>query len=70
MSKDNEMLQNDPDFILLKRFGMSLRQCEERYPDGAPNHIVAGALGLPEDRVQDIYDSIVKKLRKIMGVTE
>jgi hypothetical protein len=68
-TKEEEMLQNDPDYILLRRFGYSIRRVEARYPDGAPDHLIAPALGLKnEEAVKAAYDRIVEKLRQAMEI--
>jgi len=58
------MLAQDPDFILSKRFGFSLAKLMTRYPDGAPDNVIAGALGMTEEQVENRYQEIVKILRK------
>jgi len=35
-----------------------------RYPDGAPDNVIAGALGMTEEQVENRYQEIVKILRK------
>jgi hypothetical protein len=61
-------LYNDPDFIALKRFGYSLKNLLDRYPDGCPDRIIASALMITEDDVATIYEQIIQKLRDRMGV--
>ena len=58
-----DKLDTDPDFILLARFDNSLAKALERYPDGAPNHVIARALGVSEDELERRYQAIVAKLR-------
>ena len=60
------LLNTDDDFIAIKRFDFSLSRLLERYPDGAPNSIIASALMIEEDEVETLYESIVAKLREIM----
>lgn len=63
-----KMIAEDPDYVYLKRHGYSLAKVLERYPEGAPNHVIASALMLTEDDVEFHYQRIVHKLRNIMGV--
>lgn len=62
------MLQTNEDFVNAKRFDNSILLLEERYPDGAPAHVVAGALTMCEADVEAEYARIVLKLRDLMGV--
>lgn len=62
------LLSSEPDFVNLKRFGYSLRAALRRYPDGCPDHIIAQALMIDESCVTTLYDSIVAKLRGLIGV--
>jgi hypothetical protein len=69
MSKDTkDMLNEDPDFIAIKRYKHSLSALEKRYPEGIPNHIVALALDLTEEEVEQRYQNIVLAIRAKMGV--
>lgn len=61
------LLNTDEDFIAIKRFDFSLSQLLERYPEGAPDSVIASALMIEEDEVALLYESIVDKLREIMG---
>ncbi len=63
------LVHEDPDFVNSKRFGYSLARVLERYPDGAPPHLIATLLMIPEDEISDRYDQIVNKLRIGMGIT-
>lgn len=63
-------VENDPDFIALRRFDYSLAKLLERYPDGCPDRIIASALGLTEEQVVELYETAVARLRLIVGVTE
>lgn len=63
-----KMIEEDEDYVYLKRFGYSLDKVIERYPDGAPNHVIASAMMLTEDDVEFHYQKIVHKLRGLMGV--
>lgn len=59
-------LEQDPDYILLTRYDNSLKRLLERYPDGAPDRIIGQAIGMSELEVQEAYEAIVRKLRRMM----
>ena len=61
-------IKNEPDFVNIRRFAYSLSNVRTRYPDGAPDHIVATALMIPEAEVTATYERIVNRLREIMGL--
>jgi hypothetical protein len=63
-------IAEDPDFVNIKRFDYSLEKLLERYPDGAPNRVIAHALCIAEDEVEELYRQAVAHLREIMGVSE
>lgn len=65
----NRLIEEDPDFVALKRFDYSLEAVVARYPDGCSDRIVSQALMVTEDDVQTMYDDVVAKLRRLMGVT-
>jgi hypothetical protein len=62
------MIETDPDYIASKRYGYSLAALLERYPDGCPDRIIATVLQMTEEEVEYAYQSIVKKLRRLMKV--
>lgn len=57
------LLENDPNFIAIKRYNYSIDSLLERYPDGAPDHVIANALMIDKNEVQDIYVNIVSKIK-------
>ncbi len=63
-----ERILSDPDFIFLKRFDFSLKNLVEKHPGGVSDRVIAAALMVTEDDVQDIYESIIIKLRDILKV--
>lgn len=63
-----ERIVSDPDFIFLKRFDFSLKNLVEKHPGGVSDRVIAAALMVTEDDVQDIYESIIIKLRDILKV--
>jgi hypothetical protein len=61
-------IDTDPDFIYCKRFDNSLEKCLDRHPDGAPTKLIAQALMMTEEQVEELYTGVVQKLRKIMKI--
>lgn len=61
-------IETERDFIAIARFDFSLAKLEERYPNGAPNKVIASALKMSEDEVEAAYNSAVLKLRAAMKV--
>lgn len=62
------LLETDPNFINSKRFGYSLKALAERYPDGAPDRIIASALSIPIVEVSAAYDRVVEKIQGLLKV--
>lgn len=56
-------IREDPDFINIKKFDYSLVKLLERYPDGVPDRVMAQALMIIEEDIEQIWDGIVSKLR-------
>ncbi|NDC25889.1 MAG: hypothetical protein EB078_08575 [Proteobacteria bacterium] len=69
-TENKKRLENDPDFIAIKRFDYSLKKLLIRYPEGCPDRIIANALLITEEDVEDLYSSTVLKLRKMMGTED
>jgi hypothetical protein len=63
-----ERIATEPDFIFLKRFDYSLASLVQKHPGGVSNRVVAAALMVTEDDVDDIYENIILKLRDIMKI--
>jgi hypothetical protein len=61
-------IDEEPDFVCLKRFDFSLQKVLERYPEGAPNHVIASALNISDDEAQELYESALVKIRTFMKV--
>jgi len=61
-------IDGDPDFVNLKRFDYSLAKLLERYPEGCPDRVIAHALLVSEEEVEELYDIAVERLRELMGV--
>lgn len=60
------MIEHDPDYIASKRFGYSMAKLLERYPDGCPDRVIASALLMTEEEVEQRYQMIVRRLRRHM----
>ena len=56
-------INNDPEFVYLKRMDYSLTRAIERFPEGAPDRTVASALMITVEDVNRIYHDIVMRLR-------
>lgn len=63
-------MNDDPEFVRMKRYGYSIAKLEARYPDGCPDKIIASALMIKEDEVEPRYDGVVVKMRGLMGVED
>ena len=63
-----EKVHTEPDFVNSKRYDYSLQKLEERYPDGAPDNVIANALMIKEEEVEPEFDKVVIKMRAHMGV--
>jgi hypothetical protein len=63
-----KLIEEDPNFVYLKRFNYSLADLVARHPDGVSDRVIAAALMMTEDDVADMYASIVQKLRVAMKV--
>lgn len=61
-------LSTEEDWIPLKRFGYSVKTLLDRYPDGVPDRIIAQCMLIEEDRVENLYQEILDKLRVMMKV--
>lgn len=63
-----EKVRNDPEFVFAKRYENSISKLENRYPDGAPDNVIANALMISEEQVELEFGKVVVKLRGLMGV--
>jgi len=61
-------IQDDPDFISLRRYGYSVNKLLEKYPNGVPDHIIADGLLMTEIELEERYKAIVTCLRARIGV--
>lgn len=63
-------LYREEDYVYSRRFEYSLTKLLERYPDGAPDSLIAAVLLIPETDIEPNYSIIVAKLREHMRVDE
>lgn len=57
-------LRLEPDFIFFPRYDNSLKKLKARYPDEAPDKVIAQALMLSDDEPNLILQKIVKACQK------
>lgn len=63
------LVETEPDFVAIKRFEYSLTKLMEKYPEGAPTKVIAQALLITEDEVEELYQQIILKLRQALDVS-
>lgn len=63
-----QLIDTEPDFVYMKRFDYSLDKLMERYPDGAPTKIIAQAMMMTEDEVEELYQLVIVKMRQALKV--
>jgi hypothetical protein len=68
MLEVKQLLEQDPDYIAIKRYGNSLAALEKRYLDSIPTRIIAAALEMTEEQVEEEYQKIISCIRSNMGV--
>lgn len=66
MDDIKKRILEDPDFINLKKYNFSIKTLLEKYPDGAPSHLIARGLDMAPEDVERFYDKIVQKLRTVL----
>ena|GEM_PF-2632473 len=69
--KDEEIrkkIENDPDYIYNPKMGNSLKKMVDRYPDGIEDEKIAKVLCMDIEEMNNIYESILVKLRKVLKV--
>ena len=71
LTSDNTLrhrIDNDSDFIALKRYNYSMKELIQKYPEGVPERVIAAALAMTEDSVSEMYEKVVIKLRHMLDV--
>jgi hypothetical protein len=66
--EQKKRVSEDPDYVALKRFEFSLLKLIDRYPEGCPDKVIAQALLVSEEEVEELYQKAIARLRLIMGV--
>ncbi len=61
------LIDEDPDFVNLKRYGYSLKAVLKAFPDGCPEKLIVQGLLIADD-IESIEAGIIAKLRIAMGV--
>ena len=56
-------IEEDPDFILLKRFDYSLKRFLEKHQNGTTDKIISQALGITPEELKTKYTEILSKLK-------
>lgn len=64
------LIMTDERFVYAKRYNYDIEEMLLRYPESCPDHVIAAALMITEDDVEEVYERIVLKLRELMGVGE
>jgi hypothetical protein len=59
-----DKINTEPDYIYSKRFDFSLKKLIDRYPEGAPNRVIAQVLQMTEEEVEVLYQQLLTKLRE------
>lgn len=70
MSEVDRKIRTDRDFVNLKRFEYSLKNTLQAYPEGAPDEVIARALNMTVEEVEEVYQGCVVKLRAGMKIDE
>ena len=63
-----ERVNEEIDFCYCPRLSNSIENLIEKNPDGIDNERIAKVLLLSEDEVENIFESALRKLRKVLGV--
>lgn len=68
MDKDDvkRRIESEEDYIRCPKFSNSLNKFVAKNDDGVPNGTIARLLLLPEEKVEEIYEEAVAKLREEM----
>ena len=58
-------INNQEDYIDYPKYQNSIKNLiDKKYPNGAPDDVIAKALGMSEEEVEELYQSAIKKLQK------
>ena len=65
-----DKIDKDPDYINCPKFGNSIKQLLEKFPDGVPDEYIAKVMGMDVEDVKKIYTKILAKLRKNLKIIQ
>lgn len=57
----------DPRFIAMRRYSYDIAKLEDRYEE-CPSHVIAQALLISEEEVEELKKELIIKLRNLMGI--
>jgi DNA-binding NarL/FixJ family response regulator len=61
-------INSEKNYVHIKRFNYDIENVLDRYPEGAPNKVIAAGLQMTEEEVEETWQRIVLKLREAMKV--
>ena len=69
MDRDDitKRVTDEEDYIRCPKFSNSLTKFLAKNSEGVENSVIARLLMIPEDKVEEIYDEAVERLRKEMA---
>jgi hypothetical protein len=69
MDRDDilKRVTDEEDYIRCPKFSNSLTKFLAKNSEGVENSVIARLLMIPEDKVEEIYDEAVQKLRREMA---
>lgn len=61
-------IKEEEDFIDYPKFKNSISKLIEKYPEGVDTETIAKVLNITPEKVEEIYDSAIKKLKDNLEV--
>lgn len=61
-------INTEKNYVNIKRFDYDIEKVLDRYPDGAPNKVIAAGLLMTEEEIEEVYQGVILKLRGAMKV--
>ena len=68
MTEKKHKIYNVKDYIDCPKAQNSISKLLEKYPDGVSDEIIAKALNISEEEVEEIYQSAIEKIKAKLGV--
>jgi hypothetical protein len=65
-----DLIINDADYICSPKFNNSLKELLKRYPDGAPDRLIARVLGLSTKELDLVWANVVELLQGHFNLTQ